>query len=114
MSFRILGLDPAPFRHLYDLTDAELAAQGAKRYAIFVREGADRAYDGVDVIPDPLRARLISLRAFDGDHDMVDADVVDGPLQVGAIERFFTNPAVHYLQARYAKRGCYAARVERA
>ncbi len=27
MSFRILGLDPAPFRHLYGLPDHALAAR---------------------------------------------------------------------------------------
>jgi hypothetical protein len=32
MSFRIRGLDPAPFIHLFGLSDAELAAQGAERY----------------------------------------------------------------------------------
>jgi Protein of unknown function (DUF1203) len=32
MSFRIQGLSPEPFRHLYGLSDAALAAHGAKRY----------------------------------------------------------------------------------
>jgi len=155
MSFRITGLDPALFSHLYGLTDAELAAHGAKRYvadakpgfpdrvevrdaeqgecllllnythqpaetpyrashAIFVREGADRAYESVDEVPEPLRVRPISLRAFDGGHEMVDADLVDGRELEGVIERFFANPEVQYLHAHYAKRGCYAARIERA
>jgi Protein of unknown function (DUF1203) len=32
MSFRIQGLSPEPFRHLYGLSDDALAAHGAKRY----------------------------------------------------------------------------------
>ncbi|MBF9043010.1 DUF1203 domain-containing protein [Rhodobacterales bacterium HKCCE4037] len=32
MHFRIRGLDPAPFTHLYGLSDADLAAHGAERY----------------------------------------------------------------------------------
>ncbi len=32
MSFRITGLSPAPFKHLYGLSDADLAHHGAKRY----------------------------------------------------------------------------------
>jgi Protein of unknown function (DUF1203) len=32
MSFRISGLSPEPFRHLYGLSDEALAAHGAKRY----------------------------------------------------------------------------------
>lgn len=31
MTYRIAGLDPAPFAHLFALSDAELAAQGALR-----------------------------------------------------------------------------------
>ena len=32
MSFRVLGLDPDGFRHLYGLSDEDLHAQGAIRY----------------------------------------------------------------------------------
>ncbi|MEX3014196.1 DUF1203 domain-containing protein [Gymnodinialimonas hymeniacidonis] len=32
MSFRIRGLDPAPFAHLYGLSDEALAEHGAERY----------------------------------------------------------------------------------
>jgi hypothetical protein len=155
MSFRITGLSPAPFRHLYGLDEAALAAAGARRYrvdsrpgfpdrielrdiapggsalllnyvhqpaatpyrashAIFVREGAEHAYDAVDEIPDALRIRTLSLRAFDADHAMVDADLVEGSALPGLVARFFADPAIAYLQAHYARRGCYAARVERA
>lgn len=47
-------------------------------HAIFVREGACVAYDRSDAIPDVLKTRMLSLRAFDADHMMVDADLVDG------------------------------------
>jgi hypothetical protein len=57
MSFRVTGLDAAPFQHLFGLSDDELARQGV---------------------------------------------------------RFFVNPDIAYLQAHYAKRGCYAARISRA
>jgi hypothetical protein len=155
MSFRITGLDPAPFRHLFGLSDEELAARGAKRcvadqkpgfpdrvelrdaepgesvllinhthqpadtpyrasHAIFVREGAERAYSAVDVVPEPLRGRPISLRAFDGDHMMVDADLVDGRELESLIKRLLADPKVSYLHAHYARRGCFAARIERA
>jgi hypothetical protein len=83
-------------------------------HAIYVREGADRAYDRMDEIPAVLRTRLISLRAFDAEHMMIDADVVDGHALKEAIGRFLADPDVSYLQAHYAKRGCYVARIERA
>lgn len=34
MSYRITGLSPEPFRHLFGLPDADLAAQGVKRYVV--------------------------------------------------------------------------------
>ncbi len=155
MSFRIKGLDPVAFRHLYGLSDAELAAQGVQRHvadawpgfpdrvelrdavlgetvlllnfthqpaatpyrashAIFVLEGAETAYDKADDIPEPLLVRPISLRAFDSSHHMVDAELVAGTALGSVIEEVFRNPAVAYLQAHYAKRGCYAALIERA
>lgn len=155
MSYRVTGLSPEPFRHLYGLSDAELAAHGALRYvadkapgfpdrieirdarpgetvllvnhtyqpadtpyrashAVFVLEGAETAYDRIGEIPEPLRLRTLSLRAFDASHMMVDADLVDGREIEALIERFLGNPEVTYMQAHYAKRGCYAARIERA
>jgi Protein of unknown function (DUF1203) len=40
MTYRITGLDPAPFRHLYGLGDADLAAHGAVRLRAASKPGA--------------------------------------------------------------------------
>lgn len=155
MTFRITGLDPAPFRNLFGLPDMELAARGITRciaaekpgypdrielrdadkgesvlllnfthmpagtpyrssHAIYVREGAQRTYDRVGEVPESLRSRLISLRAFDDAGMMLDADIVDGKNLEELIERLLAVPGVSYLHAHYARRGCYAARIERA
>jgi Protein of unknown function (DUF1203) len=45
--------------------------------------------------------------------DMVDADLIEGDLKP-AIARLFANPEAAYIHAHYAKRGCYAARIDRA
>jgi hypothetical protein len=45
---------------------------------------------------------------------MIDADVVEGRAAAALFERFLENPAASYLHVHNAKRGCYAARVERA
>lgn len=154
MTFRIRGLDPAPFRRLFSLSDAELAGHAARRvvadaspgypdrvelrdaepgetlllvnhvhqpapgpyrasHAVFVLEGAKRAAEFVDHVPEPLRVRPISLRAFDRGHDMVDADLLDGTALTHAIGRMLARPEVAYLHAHYAKRGCFAASIER-
>ncbi len=83
-------------------------------HAIFVREGAVRAYDEMDRVPEVLRIRPLSLRAFDASHMMVAAELVNGTEFEGAIDALFADGAVAYVQAHYAKRGCYAARIERA
>ena len=83
-------------------------------HAIFAREGATETYDRVDEVPEVMRVRPISLRAFDQANLMVDADLVEGRALEDLIARFLSNPQVVYLHAHYAKRGCYAARIERA
>jgi len=84
------------------------------RHAIFVREGAEQALDVVDQLPEVIRIRPISLRAFNGAGEMLDADLVHGADLIPVIKHFLTNPEVAYLHAHYAKRGCYAARIIRA
>ncbi|UPG85313.1 DUF1203 domain-containing protein [Luteibacter aegosomatis] len=83
-------------------------------HAIFIREHATERCDMVDAVPEAIRRRTMSLRAFDAKGEMVDADLVDGEAIEGLIARFFENVEVAYLHAHYAKRGCYAALIERA
>jgi hypothetical protein len=83
-------------------------------HAIFVREFAETRCDLVDAIPEAVRVRPISLRAFNDAHEMVDADLVDCARLEDLIHRQLANPEVAYLHAHYARRGCYAARIERA
>lgn len=153
MSFRITGLDAAPFRDLHALPDDALAEKGMRRVRIeqkhaapcrislddaeigesvlllnfehlpvdtpyrqqgpiFVRETENR-FDQTGVIPPALARRPLSLRGFDGDDMMIEADLVDGAEAPALIERFFANPEVKYIHAHYARRGCYAALIER-
>ena len=81
-------------------------------HAVYVREG-ERQYDEIDRVPVMLRSRLISLRAFDGEGMLVDADVVEGRELEALIERLFANPRVAYQHAHFARPGCYAALIER-
>jgi hypothetical protein len=155
-SFRITGLDPEPFRHLFGKTDEELAALGARRYvvdetpgfpdriemrdlevgerailvnhthlddaaspyrsshAIFVREGATAAYDAIDEIPEVLRRRLLSVRAFDKHAMMVDAEVIEGSGLRDWIATTLDKSGVEFIDAHSARRGCFVGRVRRA
>lgn len=84
------------------------------RHAIFISEQASQPFDAVDEVPPSLRSRMLSLRAFDTDHMMIEAELIAGQEIERALERLLGRPAVSYVQAHYAQRGCYAARVERA
>lgn len=83
------------------------------RHAIYVSRASTRAFDAVDQVPETILKRLVSVRAFDAGHMMIDADVVDGAQAAGLFERLLSNPAASYLHVHNAKRGCYAALVER-
>ena len=154
MGFRISGLSPEPFRHLYGLSNEELEREGVRRYvadrtpgfpdriemrdadigqrlllinhlcqpantpyrathAIFIREGAVETYDRIDEVPQVMRIRLLSLRAYDASGMMLDAEVVDGREIENIIASFFGNPQVAYIHAHNAKRGCYSGRIDR-
>lgn len=82
-------------------------------HAIFVIDGERRRFDALDEVPRALRARVLSLRAFDARGSMLDADLADGKVVEALIDRLFANPDVEYIHVHYAKRGCYAARVDR-
>ena len=80
---------------------------------IFVRKGATTPFDEINLIPEPVRARLLSVRAYDAEGMIVVADVVDGKEIESLIEKFFAQEDVEYLHIHYARRGCFACRVDR-
>lgn len=67
----------------------------------------------LDHLPAMIRRRLISLRAFSGSHHMLDAEVAEGEALEPLIREFLARDEVAYLHAHFARRGCYAARIER-
>lgn len=81
---------------------------------IFVRKLATEAFDAINVIPEPVRSRLLSVRAYDAGDLIVEADVIDGAAVESMIETFLGREDVAYLHIHYARRGCYACRVDRA
>ncbi|MEM7242862.1 MAG: DUF1203 domain-containing protein [Pseudomonadota bacterium] len=155
MDFQIHALDEAPFKPLFALSDAALAAQNARRmvvtekpgtpcrvsmqdadvgervlllnythlpadspyratHAIFVREGATQAQITVNSVPEVLRSRLLSLRAFDDQDMMIDADVMEGAEIAPALKDAFERPEIAYIHLHNARPGCFAALVTRA
>jgi hypothetical protein len=153
MTYRITGLDPAPFTHLFGASEHDLAEQGARRmavttrpgfpcrvtlddaapgefvllvnhlsvgsgpyrasHAIFISEGVARPATFNDTMPPALNSRVLSLRAFDRDHMMVDAALVQPGEGDAAVRHLFRQSAAAYIHAHNATRGCFAAAIER-
>jgi Protein of unknown function (DUF1203) len=155
MNYQISGVDPAPFRHFFAMSDTELAAYGVSRALadespgypcrasledapageelilisyehqaahspyrasgpIYVRRNATEAAVLTNEIPRPFQTRLLSVRAYDATDFIIDAEVEEGVRLTPLIERFFANQKVAYLHVHYARRGCYAGRIDRA
>jgi hypothetical protein len=108
--------DAAPGEALLLMNWVHQPAAGPFRasHAIFVREGATRAFDAEDELPPTFLVRTLSLRAFDDAGGMVGATLVEGAAAADAIRRLLDDPRAAYLHAHYAAWGCYAARVDRA
>ncbi|HTV50576.1 MAG TPA: DUF1203 domain-containing protein [Steroidobacteraceae bacterium] len=110
----VRDLEPGERALLLNYTHQPADTPYRASHAIYVREGAQAPYDRIDEVPAAMRLRLLSLRAFDPEHMMVDAGVIEGAQVEHLIERLLADSRVAYVQAHYAKFGCYAARIERA
>jgi hypothetical protein len=87
---------------------------GSSPYAgcgpIYVHERDCEPFEG-EGIPSQLTRRLLSVRAYDDDHMLVDADVIDGTSLDGEAQRLLAGAA--YLHVHNARPGCFAARIDR-
>lgn len=154
MTYRVTGLQSAPFAPLFGLNDQLLAEQGIRRMVapddglypcrvtladvpagtpvlllsyrhqpakgpyraegpIFVTEGMAETAVATDTIPAMMAKRILSIRAYDGDDMIVDADVVEGRETDALFRRYLDRSDVAYLHVHLARRGCYAGRVDR-
>jgi len=65
-------------------------------------------------LPAQLRRRLLSIRAYDDRHHLVDADVAPGTDADPLVGRLLADERVAYLHVHNARPGCWAARIDRA
>jgi hypothetical protein len=111
-----LTLEDAPLGETVILTNyqhqpAESPFQSA--HAVYIRETAQPKFFDVNTVPRVLRAKLLSVRAFNGEHYITDAEVVPGDGLDNLLERFLSNPATEYIHVHSAKMGCYFCKVDR-
>jgi hypothetical protein len=76
---------------------------------IYVRRAARAAARFVDEVPEMLQRRLLSVRAYDGNGDLVAAEVAPGGELAALIARWFERAEIAYLHVHNARPGCFAA-----
>lgn len=81
---------------------------------IFVRETASRAFDEPGRVPEALRVRTLSARAYDAEAMMIEGELVEGEALAALLERWLARPEIEVVHLHYARRGCFAAVAERA
>ena len=113
---RISLEDVAPGSELLLLPYAHQPAASPYRSSgpIYIRRGATQRKLDAGVVPPYVTTRLISVRAYDAQHMIVDASVSEGPIVAREIERMFGDEDVAYIHLHNAKRGCFSCLVERA
>lgn len=79
---------------------------------IFVRETALSRYDGTE-LPRFFAGRLLSARAYSADGMMLDADVSEASEIADLLAMQFSAEETAYVHVHFARRGCFACRVER-
>jgi hypothetical protein len=68
----------------------------------------------VGEVPDAVRSRLLSVRAYDQEGMMMRSEVVDGSALADWATRHLADPSVATIHVHNAKAGCYSCRIERA
>ncbi len=80
---------------------------------IFVRRDAGTTFDRINEVPPVLRARPLSLRAYDGHNMIVAAQVTSGDELPDVVARLFGRDDIVDLHVHNAAYGCYQCRVAR-
>jgi hypothetical protein len=109
--------DAEPGETLILVSHAHMTAEGSPYRAagpIFVRQSATEAAVVEDRLPGYLSSRLLSLRAYDANGMMTDAEVVAGADADPKIRSFLDRAEVEQVHAHFARRGCFGARITRA
>jgi hypothetical protein len=97
-----------PYQH--HKTNSPYQASGP----IFVRKIAKTANLERNEIPKMFHHRLLSLRGYDKNGLMKDADVIEGKNLKEKINQLFENENIDYIHIHNSRPGCYNCLVERA
>jgi Protein of unknown function (DUF1203) len=81
---------------------------------IFVRRGVQQRRLAAGFVPSYVSSRLMSVRAYNAEHMIVDASVCEGASVAREITKHFGSENVAYIQLHNAKRGCFSCQAIRA
>jgi hypothetical protein len=81
---------------------------------IYIRRGATRRSLSPGELPEYVTRRMISVRAYNRAHMMVDAAVCAGAAVAKELERQFAGEQVAYIHLHNAPQGCFSCQVNRA
>ena len=96
-----------PFEH--HRTESPYRAAGP----IYVRRGQSARSLPPGEVPPYVTRRVISLRAYDENGLMLEADVVPGTSVADRLEAMFASDSVAYVHLHNAKQGCYSCLARR-
>lgn len=95
--------------HTHHAVDSPYRASGP----VFVRVGARTATLAPGEVPLCVTSRLMSARAYDTDHMMVAAQVIEGARVAQTLESLFDRPEILYVQLHNAGPGCFSCEARR-
>jgi hypothetical protein len=113
---RVSLIDAAPGERLILLNHIHLTEAGSPYRAngpIFVREAAIQSPPVVNALPAILANRLLSLRAYDHDWMMIDAEVAQHEAVEMWLSEQLADPLIQTVHIHTARRGCYMAAASR-
>jgi hypothetical protein len=96
--------------YVHQAADSPYRASGP----IFIRRGVQQRKLPVGDVPSYVTNRLMSVRAYDSEHTIVDASVSEGVVVGSELMKYFRRADVAYVHLHNAKRGCFSCQVIRA
>ena len=119
MTYRITGIDPTPYRHLFGQSDEDLARQGIVRMTVDSPTFpcrvslTDRAIGETVLLLNHVSHDVAN--PYRASHAIFVAEAVltqPGEADAG-IRQLFANPEIETIHAHNATRGCFSAKIER-
>jgi hypothetical protein len=99
---------------LLNYTHLDVDSPYRASHAVFVKDGGKTKNCAINEVPEIITNCTVSIRGYDNQHMMVEAEAVEGSQSKQCIQKILANNEVCYIQIHTTKRGCFLTNVERA